>query len=190
MVTCGEIMLNRHYLGRWSTLSVVIFAAVTAVTTQPVGIGTTGINKDTINKIDPFLFWLILLSLKAKQSFDWINFNNSPLWASLEKKCFCVVWCYRKKTTMMFSFVFFLSFLFYFRMPWSSPYVPHALLPIHHISLRARQLSGTETHSQFSSPSNCSKYSNSTVTLGQKGGVTGGKHAKVARASLELWEIC
>lgn len=49
----------------------------------------------------------------------------------------------------------------------SFPYVPFALLPIHHISLWARQLSEAEAYSQFSSPSNCTKYSNSSVKLGQ-----------------------
>lgn len=53
----------------------------------------------------------------------------------------------------------------FFFHAWSFPYVPFALLPIHHISLWARQLSGAEAYSQFSSPSNCTKYSNSSVKL-------------------------
>lgn len=65
---------------------------------------------------------------------------------------------------------------------WSFPYVPLALLPIHHISLWARQLSGAEAYSQFSSPSNCTKYSNSSVKLEQ--GVEGWEAKSVKEAEL------
>lgn len=65
----------------------------------------------------------------------------------------------------------------------SFPYVPLALLPIHHISLWARQLSGAEAYSQFSSPSNCTKYSNSSVKLEQ--GVEGWE-AKIVKEAVVL----
>lgn len=68
---------------------------------------------------------------------------------------------------------------------WSFPYVHFALLPIHHISLWARQLSGAEAYSQFSSPSNCTKYSNSSVKLEQ--GVEGWESKSVTEAQLGWW---
>lgn len=69
----------------------------------------------------------------------------------------------------------------------SFPYVPPALLPIHHISLWARQLSGAEAYSQFSSPSNCTKYSNSSVKLGQ--GAEGRKAKSVKEAEPCWWTL-
>lgn len=92
------------------------------------------------------------------------------------KKTRACVWSEVRETKAQWIFLSFHA--------WSFPYVPLALLPIHHISLWARQLSGAEAYSQFSSPSNCTKYSNSSVKLGQgKGGGegevwrTGGKKA-------------
>lgn len=71
----------------------------------------------------------------------------------------------------------------------SFPYVPLALLPIHHISLWARQLSGAEANSQFSSPSNCSKYSNSSVKPGVEGWERqGGRVVCVNPANLNPFE--
>lgn len=71
-------------------------------------------------------------------------------------------------------------------MPRSSPYVPHALLPVHHISLRARQLSRVETYSQFSSPSNRSKYSHSSLPLGQSNGTQTYHVAEAGRNPLDV----
>lgn len=71
----------------------------------------------------------------------------------------------------------------------SFPYVPLALLPIHHISLWARQLSGAEAYSQFSSPSNCTKYSNSSVKLekGVDGWEVSKRNSCVAIPCMFVW---